>query len=173
MILHTGTCQHLLRLVQHLLLRLGKGLPPSYLTRLVCTAGNHRQQGYHAHHEGDWLPKAHVVSFNRGPAALERISHSCRHGTELCRRFRWPPSCETPGRQVRPGVLSELGRARPRNTGSVRAPGNRGVDQGVGLGCVHREAAEGITLVLGGDRRQRGEVRAPAPRRRVPYCRAL
>ncbi len=31
----------------------------------------------------------------------------------------------------------------------VRAPGNRGVDQGAGLGCVHRKAAEGVTLVLG------------------------
>ncbi len=54
--------------------------------------------------------------------------------------------------------------------GALRAPGNRGVDQGAGLGCVHREAAEGATLVLGGDRRQHSEVRAPAPRRRVPIA---
>ncbi len=33
----------------------------------------------------------------------------------------------------------------------LRAPGNRGVGQGVGLGCVHREAEEGATGVLGGD----------------------
>ncbi len=52
----------------------------------------------------------------------------------------------------------------------LRAPGNRGVDQGAGLGCVHREAAEGATLALGVDRRQRGEVRAPAPRRRAPIA---
>nr|WP_239376441.1 ATP-binding protein [Frankia sp. Cj5] len=56
----------------------------------------------------------------------------------------------------------------PSRLGTLRAPGNRGVDQGAGLGCVHRKAAEGVTLVLGGDRRQRGEVRAPAPRRRGP-----
>ncbi|WP_239310426.1 hypothetical protein, partial [Frankia sp. Cj3] len=31
----------------------------------------------------------------------------------------------------------------------VRAPGNRGVDQGAGLGRVHRKAEEGVTLVLG------------------------
>ncbi|WP_239313031.1 MULTISPECIES: glycosyltransferase [unclassified Frankia] len=36
-------------------------------------------------------------------------------------------------------------RRRPR----VRAPGNRGVDQGAGLGRVHRKAEEGVTLVLG------------------------
>ncbi len=54
-----------------------------------------------------------------------------------------------------------------------RAPGNRGVDQGAGLGHVAREAEEGATLVLGGDRRQHSEVRARTPRRRVPYCRSL
>ncbi len=62
--------------------------------------------------------------------------------------------------------LPEFGNFRFR----LRAPGNRGVDQGVGLGCVHREAAEGDTLVVGVDRRQRREVRAPAPRRRVPVA---
>ncbi len=54
-----------------------------------------------------------------------------------------------------------------------RTPDNRGVDQGAGLGYVDREAEEGVTLVLGADRRQRREVRAPALRRRVPNCRAL
>ncbi|WP_239374552.1 hypothetical protein, partial [Frankia sp. Cj5] len=61
----------------------------------------------------------------------------------------------------------------PLLPGALRAPGSRGVDQGAGLGCVHRKAEEGATLVLGGDRRQRCEVRTLAPRRRVPCCRAL
>ncbi len=34
---------------------------------------------------------------------------------------------------------------------SLRAPGNRRVDQGAGLGRVHREAAERVTLVVGAD----------------------
>ncbi len=33
--------------------------------------------------------------------------------------------------------------------GMLRAPGNRGADQGAGLGHVHRKAEEGVTLVLG------------------------
>ncbi len=35
--------------------------------------------------------------------------------------------------------------------------------EGAGLGCVRRKAEKEVPLVLGDDRRQRGEVRAPAP----------
>ncbi len=44
-------------------------------------------------------------------------------------------------------------------------------EQGWGA-CIARRRRE-APEVSGVDRRQRGEVRAPAPRRRVPYCRSL
>ncbi len=53
----------------------------------------------------------------------------------------------------------------------LRAPGNRDVDQGAGLGCVHRKAEEGVTLVLGcrPTTTQRGAHPSPAtPRPLVP-----
>ncbi len=57
---------------------------------------------------------------------------------------------------------------RPSSSPDVRAPGSRGVDQGMGLGHVHRAAMDGQRC---------REARAPAPpiapRCRLPRCRSL
>ncbi len=55
-----------------------------------------------------------------------------------------------------------MGKGRPDDC-RLRGSDSRAFDQGAASGWMDREAAEGGTLVVGVDRRQRGEVRVPAP----------